>query len=371
MLALPSNGKGSKIDEVSTGTLFLSLAEKLVRHPKRIVFPEGTNPQVVRAAARFAQLRLGPVVLLGQPDLIRRQAKAQKVDLDRVMLLDPVEGQDRQMFKDHLRTEPSGAKLKLSQIDDYLSDPIIYGTLMLRFGQVDGLVAGVGAYSGNVLRPLIRMIPRLPHISRISSATILECPDKSIGDGGLLLAGDAAVVPTPTADELAATAVGLAGLKMRLTGKKARVALLSYSTKGSAGLNAETGKVIQATEKAKVLADRIGLRAEFDGELQIDAALDPQKALLKAKGSTVAGRADCLVFPDLGAGNIAVKSIQHFGGVRTYGNILLGLRLPAAEISRGASEDEVLGVAAIVGLLAVEYRKLYPEPASPVVARGR
>ena len=172
MLALPSNGKGSKIDEVSTETLFHSLAEKLVGHPKRIVFPEGTNPQVVRAAARFAQLRLGPVVLLGQPDLIRRQAKAQKVDLDRVMLLDPVEGQDRQMFKDHLRTEPSGAKLKLSQIDDYLSDPIIYGTLMLRFGQVDGLVAGVGAYSGNVLRPLIRLIQRLPNISRISSATI-------------------------------------------------------------------------------------------------------------------------------------------------------------------------------------------------------
>ena len=145
MLALPSNGKGSKIGKVSTETLFHSLAEKLVGHPKRIVFPEGTNPQVVRAAARFAHLRLGPVVLLGQPDLIRRQAKAQKVDLDRVMLLDPVEGQDRQMFKDHLRTEPSGAKLKLSQIDDYLSDPIIYGTLMLRFGQVDGLVAGVGA----------------------------------------------------------------------------------------------------------------------------------------------------------------------------------------------------------------------------------
>ena len=266
MLTLPSNGKGSKIEEVSLGTLFLSLAEKLVRHPKRIVFPEGTNPQVVRAAARFAHLRLGPVVLLGKPDLIRRQAKAQKVDLDRVMLLDPVEGQDRQMFKDHLRTEPSGAKLKLSQIDDYLSDPIIYGTLMLRFGQVDGLVAGVGAYSGNVLRPLIRLIPRLPHISRISSATILECSDKNVGDGGVLLAGDAAVVPTPTADELAATAVGLAGLKMRLTGRKARVALLSYSTKGSAGLNAETGKVIQATQKAEVLADRIGLRAEFDGE---------------------------------------------------------------------------------------------------------
>ncbi|MCX6935959.1 MAG: phosphate acyltransferase [Verrucomicrobia bacterium] len=356
---------------MNTGSLFLSLAEKLVRHPKRIVFPEGTNPQVVRAAARFAHLRLGPVVLLGQPDLIRRQAKAQKMDLDRVMILDPVEGQDRQMFKDHLRTEASGTKLKLSQIDDMLSDPILYGTLMLRFGQVDGLVAGVGAYSGNVLRPLIRMIPRLPHISRISSATILECADRKMGDGGLLLAGDAAVVPMPTADEIAATAVGLAGLKMRLTGRSAKVALLSYSTKGSAALNEETGKVIQATKKAQALAEQIGLKAEFDGELQIDAALDPQKARLKAPGSTVAGRADCLVFPDLSSGNIAIKSIQHFGAVRTYGNILLGLRLPAAEISRGTDEEEVLGVAAIVGLLAVEYRKLYPEPSSPVVARGR
>ncbi|NBQ55706.1 MAG: phosphate acetyltransferase, partial [Verrucomicrobia bacterium] len=346
-------GFGAKLEVMATSSLFLSIAEKLVRHPKRIVFPEGTNPQVVRAAARYAHLRLGPVVLLGQPDLIRRQAKMQKVDLDRVMVLDPVEGQDRQMFKDHLRSEPGGVKLKLSAIDDYISDPIVYGTLMLRFGQVDGLVAGVGAYSGSVLRPLIRMIPRLPHISRISSATILECPDKTIGDGGLLVAGDAAVVPSPAVEELASTAVGLARLKMQITGRRARVGLLSYSTKGSAALSAETGKVIQAVKKAQALAERIGLRADFDGEMQIDAALDPLKAKLKAAGSVVAGRADCLVFPDLNSGNIAIKSIQRFGSVKTYGNILLGLRLPAAEISRGADEEEVLGVAAIIGLLAV------------------
>jgi phosphotransacetylase len=105
--------------------------------------------------------------------------------------------------------------------------------------------------------------------------------------------------------------------------------------------------------------------------MQLDAALDPKKASLKISGSKVAGRADCLVFPDLNSGNIAVKSIQHFGRVRTYGNILLGLRLPAAELSRGADEEEVLGVAAIVGILAVEYRKLYPEPSSPEVALGR
>jgi phosphotransacetylase len=229
----------------------------------------------------------------------------------------------------------------------------------------------VGAYSGNVLRPLIRMIPRLPHISRISSATLLECEDGKTGDGGLLLVGDAAVVPRPTSDELAGTAVGLAGLKKRLTGRNARVALLSYSTRGSAALNDETGKMIEATKKARVLAKQIGIPGEFDGEMQLDAALDPKKAKLKIADSVVAGRADCLVFPDLNTGNIAVKGIQHFGRVRTYGNILLGMRLPAAEISRGADEEEVLGVAAIVGILAVEYRKLYPEPNSPVVAQSR
>ena len=356
---------------MSEGHLLDSLAAKLVKHPKRIVFPEGTNAKVVRAASRYAQMRMGPVVLLGQPDLIRRQAKTQKVDLNRVMLLDPVEGQDRQMFKDFLRSEAGGSKLKLSQIDDTLSDPIVYGTLMLRFGQVDGLVAGVGAYSGNVLRPLIRMIPRLPHIARISSATLLECEDGKTGDGGILVVGDAAVVPRPTSDELAATAVGLAGLKKRLTGRNARVALLSYSTRGSASMNEETGKVIEATKKARELAKQIGLPGEFDGEMQLDAALDPKKAKLKIADSVVAGRADCLVFPDLNTGNIAVKGIQHFGRVRTYGNILLGMRLPAAEISRGADEEEVLGVAAIVGILAVEYRKLYPEPASPAVALGK
>ena len=348
-----------------TGTFFLSLAEKLVRHPKRIVFPEGTNPQVVRAAARFAHLRLGPVVLLGKPDLVKKQAKIQKVDLDRVMVLDPVRGQDREIFVDHLRTQAGNEKLKLSVIHDRLSDPILYATLMLRFNQVDGLVAGVGAYSGSVLRPLIKMIPRLPQFSRISSATILECPDKAVGDGGILIAGDAAVVPTPKPEELAATAVGLAALKLQLTGRRARVALLSYSTKGSAAVNEEIQRVIDATKKAQHLATKLGIKADIDGELQIDAALNPAKAKLKAAESPVAGRADCLVFPDLNAGNIAIKSIQQFGNVRTYGNILLGLRLPAAEISRGADEEEVLGVAAIVGLFAVEYRKLHPEPSAP------
>ena len=355
---------------MQTGTFFLSLAEKLVRHPKRIVFPEGTNPQVVRAAAHYARLRLGPVVLLGKPELIRRQAKIQRVDLDRVMLLDPVHGQDRQMFVDHLRGHAGNEKLRLGAIQDRLSDPILYATLMLRFNQVDGLVAGVGAYSGSVLRPLIKMIPRLPQFSRISSATILECPDKTVGDGGLLIAGDAAVVPTPKAEELAATAVGLAALKLQLTGRRARVALLSYSTKGSAAANEEIRKVTEATRKAQQLASKIGVKADIDGELQIDAALHPAKAKLKAAGSPVAGRADCLVFPDLSAGNICIKAIQQFGNVRTYGNILLGLRLPAAEISRGADEQEVLGVAAIVGLLAVEYRKLYPEPSAPSESRN-
>ncbi|NBT90403.1 MAG: phosphate acetyltransferase, partial [Verrucomicrobia bacterium] len=140
--------------------------------------------------------------------------------------------------------------------------------------------------------------------------------------------------------------------------------------KGSAAVNEETRKIVEATKKAQALAAKIGIKADIDGELQIDAALNPGKAKLKAPGSPVAGRADCLVFPDLGAGNIAIKSIQQFGNVRTYGNILLGLRLPAAEISRGADEEEVLGVAAIVGLLAVEYRKLYPEPNVPDSARN-
>ena len=146
--------------------------------------------------------------------------------------------------------------------------------------------------------------------------------------------------------------------------------MLSYSTKGSAAANDETRKIVEATKKAQALAAKIGIKADFDGELQIDAALNPAKAKLKAAGSPVAGRADCLVFPDLNSGNIAIKSIQQFGNVRTYGNLLLGLRLPAAEISRGADEEEVLGVAAMTGLLAVEYRKLYPEPSSPMAARN-
>jgi phosphate acetyltransferase len=188
---------------------------------------------------------------------------------------------------------------------------------------------------------------------------IMEVEDTRFGEQGVLFMGDCGVIPDPTVEQLADIAVTTARLAHQISNVKPRVAMLSFSTKGSA-THASIGKVQAATALAQQKAREAHFEADFDGELQVDAALVPDIAMKKAAESKVAGRANVLIFPDLNSGNIGSKLIQHMSRANAYGQVLLGLDRPAADISRGSSAHDILGVSAIIGLQAIEYATLYP-----------
>jgi phosphate acetyltransferase len=225
--------------------------------------------------------------------------------------------------------------------------------------QADGLVSGASHITGSVLRPLFQIVRRAPDIDAASSCMAMEVEDTRIGENGVLFMADCGVIPEPNVEQLADIAVSTARLARHLLGVRPRVALLSFSTKGSAA-HASIGKVQAATAQARNKASQLNVEADFDGELQADAALVPDIISRGLADSKVAGRANVLIFPDLNSGNITSKLLGLVGHASCYGQVLLGLNRPAADVSRGSSAHDILGVAAIVGVQATDYQKLYP-----------
>lgn len=334
-----------------------TVCEKLKRHPKRIVFPDGSEPRVLRAASRFSKLKLGAPILLGKVEEIEPIAVANKIDIERIGIIDPDTADDLEVFCERL--EKLSRYRNLGNVREIVRNPNYFGAMMIQNGQADGLVGGATAEAGSLLRPLIQLVKPLPGIETISSCMMLEVSNKEYGENGVMLFADCAVIPDPTVDQLASIAVQTGKIARQLSGITPRVALLSYSSKGSSK-TAAAGKIAAATALAKQKANAENIDMEIDGELQADTALLPELAARKAPGSMVAGRANVFIFPDLNSGNIAAKLVQYLAGAETYGQILLGPSKPCADLSRGASTAEILGVAAIVGLQAIEYRKLYP-----------
>ncbi|HEX8296834.1 MAG TPA: phosphate acyltransferase [Chthoniobacteraceae bacterium] len=333
--------------------------QKLKRHPKRIVFPEGTEPRVLRAAARYVKLQLGAPVALGRREEIEKIAKAEDISLDHIGIIDPATSSEMPTFIQRLEKLKRYHDLGPTQSEEILRNPNYFGAMMVQYGQVDGLVTGARESASSSLRPLIKLIKPLPDTTSISSCTMLDLSNKRYGERGVMLFADCAVIPDPTVDQLATIAVQTGTICRQLTGNKPRVAMLSFTTKGDGRLSSPA-KVAAATALAKQKAKAAGLEMEIDGEIQADSALLPDLAEKKSAGSLVAGKANVLIFPNLDAGNIGLKLVQHLAGAETYGQILLGLSKPCADMSRGASEDDILGVAAILGLQAIEFRKLYP-----------
>jgi phosphate acetyltransferase len=336
-----------------------NVIEKLQRHPKRIVFPEGTEPRILQAARQFYSLRLGSPILLGDRTKIKEAAAGLNVSLEGVRIVNPEESEELDGFAKRFEALRRSKGLKAQEAREAMHIPNYFGAMMVAMHQADGLVSGTMEISGSVLRPLFQIIKVAPATTTASSCMVMEVEDTRFGENGILFMADCGVIPEPTVDQLADIAVSTAQLARQIIGKKPRVALLSFSTKGSAD-HPETGKVRAATAMAvKKAADR-KVEADFDGELQVDAALIPEIAARKLPESKVAGSATVLIFPDLNSGNIASKLIQHVARANAYGQILLGLDRPAADVSRGSSAHDILGVAAIVGLQSIEYDKLYP-----------
>jgi phosphate acetyltransferase len=337
-----------------------SVFKKLQRHPKRIVFPEGTEPRVLHAAERFVTLKLGTPVLLGNKAEIEKAAKAQNTSLDHVLILDPATASDLPTFTKHLEKLKRYRDLGPKGAEEILIQPNYFGAMMVQNGQVDGLVTGASEAASGTLRPLIQLIKPRPEVSSVSSCMMLDLTNKRYGERGVMFFADCAVIPEPSVEQLAEIAVESGRLCRQLTGNKPRIAMLSFSTKGSSKLPSPH-KIAAATALARQRAEAAMIEMEIDGELQADTALLPDLAEKKAPTSLVAGKANVLIFPDLNAGNIGAKLVQYLAGADAYGQILLGLSKPCADMSRGSTEDDILAVAAILGVQAIEYRKLYPE----------
>jgi phosphate acetyltransferase len=338
-----------------------SVIEKLQRHPKRIVFPEGAEPRVLQAARQFQALRLGAPILLGEPARIREAAAALNLPLDGIRLINPAESEDLEEFARRFKRvrQYQGKRLKSLEAREAMLQPNYYAAMMLAMHQADGFVAGASQITASVVRPLFQAIKPAPHISTVSSCMVMEVEDSRLGENGVLFMADCDVVENPSVEQLAEIAVSTAQLARHLLGVRPRVALLSFSTKGSAA-DPSSGKMQAAAALAEQKASAAQLDAEFDGDLQVDTALVPDIAARKLPDGKLGGRANVLIFPDLNAGNIASKLARLVGRANAYGHILLGLDRPAADVSRGSDAHDILGVAAIVGVQSVDYQKLYP-----------
>jgi len=288
-----------------------------------------------------------------------------KISLEGVRIINPAMSEDFENFAARLYRVRREKGLRQTEAREAMLQPNFYGTMMLAMHQADGLISGASHITGSVLRPLFQIVRAAPDIGAISGCMVMEVEDMRIGENGVLFMADCGVIPEPTVDQLADIAVSTARLARHMLGVRPRVALLSFSTKGSAA-HSSIGKMQAATAQARNKASQLNVEADFDGELQVDAAMVPEIAVRKLADSKVAGRANVLIFPDLNSGNIASKLLGVIGHASCYGQILLGLNRPAADVSRGSSAHDILGVAAIVGVQATDYQKLYPGADGPL-----
>ena len=350
----------SAVTHTISGMRFIArLIDKLQRHPKRIVFPEGTEPRILHAARQFHALRLGAPIVLGDRDKVKAAAAHAGVPLDGIRVIDPETSSDLDSFVQRFMRLRRSQGVQEPEARMAMKQPNYFGAMMVAMHQADGFVSGANDIPGSVFRPLFQIVKVAPQATAASSCMIVELQNAKFGEDGVLFIADCGVIPEPSVEELAEIAVSTALLAKHLLNIRPRVAFLSFSTKGSA-MHASVGRVQAATALARQRAEQKGLAADFDGELQLDAALVDEIARRKAPESPVAGRANVLIFPELNSGNIGAKLLQHVACANAYGQILLGLDRPAAEVSRGSTAQDILGVAAIVAVQAIAYHLLYP-----------
>jgi phosphate acetyltransferase len=334
------------------------LVEKLQRHPKRVVFPEGNDPRILQAARQWVTRRMGAPILLGERAAIKASAARLDLNVQGMRIIDPAHSEDFEPFAAQLAELRKTKGMTLDQARTLLRDPNYFATMMLASSQADALVGGATQSASSALRPLFQIIPKHEHAQNVASLMIIDFDEKKVGSDGSLFFADCGVMPDPSAEQLADIAVTTAFIARHLTNETPRVALLSWASKGDSQ-HPSLAKVRLATELARKRATAAGLDCEIDGELQVDAALDAAVAATKKVTGPVAGRANVLIFPDLASGNIAFKLVHILAGANSFGQIMTGLNRPAAEISRGSSAHDVFGAAAIVGCQAIDRKLLY------------
>lgn len=313
------------------------------KHNKRIVLPEGYEERTIKAADIAIEEGLAQIILIGDPVEIKSHAvKLGLKNLGKATLVNPKSHAKKDHYIEMMVELRKAKGMTKEEASKLIEDPLYLGVLMIKNGDADGEVSGADHATGDVLRPAFHYVKTAPGISVVSGAFIMILPDKTFGENGILIFADGAVHPNPTDKELAEIAIASANTAKAIAGFEPKVAILSFSTKGSAK-HELVDKVISATKIAQEMAPSLMI----DGELQGDAALVESIGLKKAPGSKIAGKANVLVFPDLNCGNIAYKLVQRLAHAEAIGPILQGMAAPINDLSRGCSVNDIVCMIAI------------------------
>lgn len=313
------------------------------KHNKRIVLPEGTEERTIQAADIAIVEGLAQIILIGSPEEIHALAEKKGLkNIAKAKIVDPKSHEKKDHYIDLMVELRKHKGLTRDEASRLIEDPLYLGVLMIKNGDADGEVSGADHSTGDVLRPAFHYVKTAPGISVVSGAFIMILPDKSFGEDGVLIYADGAVHPDPTDKELAGIAIATAHTTRAIAGFEPRIAMLSFSTKGSAS-HELVDKVVSATRIAREMAPDLMI----DGELQADAALIEAIGQKKAPGSKIAGKANVLIFPNLDCGNIAYKLTQRLAHAEAIGPILQGMAAPINDLSRGCSVSDIVSMIAI------------------------
>lgn len=323
--------------------LIQNIRQRAIGTNKRIVLPEGEEERTLRAADDVLAENIAQIILIGDENVIRENAQHWGLKhISKATIIDPLLNPRKQHFADILLEIRKSKGLTPEQAIKLVEDPLYLGVLLIKTGEADGEVAGANNATGDVLRPAFQIVKTQKGMSAVSGAFIMVLKDESFGDHGIMVFADCAVNPDPTALELAEIAVASAQTARAIAGIEPRVAMLSFSTKGSAK-HAKVDKIVEAT----ALARQMDPTLKIEGELQADAAIIEAIGRKKAPGSEIAGIANVLVFPSLESGNIAYKLVQRLAGAEAIGPVLQGLAAPINDLSRGCSVDDITNLVAI------------------------
>lgn len=327
--------------------LMNSFYEKAKNLNKTILFPEGTETRTIKAVSEIKKTGIAIPVLLGAESEVRAKAASEGVSLEGIAVIDPVTDSRYKDLCGKFYEMRKAKGMTPEKSYETLKDPIYFATMMVQMNLADGLVSGAEHSTAHTIRPALQIIKTKPGISVVSGCFIMLVPNSKYGDNGLFVFADCAVNPDPTSEQLAEIAIASADTAKNLCDMNPRVAMLSFSTKRSAD-HPNVDKVIKAFEIAKAKAPAL----EIDGELQADAALVESVGQKKSPGSSVAGKANVLVFPDLQSGNIGYKLVERLAGAQAIGPFLQGLNKPVNDLSRGCSVQDIIDVTAVTAIQA-------------------
>ena len=333
--------------------LLQEIKERAQSNPQRIVLPEGDEPRTLEAANTVIKDKVANIILLGNPEKILALAAEKGFEyIKQATIIDPDNNPELEKYAEMLCEIRKKKGMTMEEATRLAKDPLYLGCLMIKAGAADGELAGARNATGDVLRPALQIVRTKPGMTCVSGALMLFSKAKEFGEDGMIIVADVAVMPNPTAAELAQIAVATGHTMRAIAGQEPRIAMLSFSTKGSAK-HELVDKVTEATRLAKEMEPDMMI----DGELQADAALVPSVGEFKAPGSKVAGHANTLVFPSLEVGNIGYKMVQRLGGAEAIGPVLQGMAAPINDLSRGCSVSDIEMMIAITCNQAIAAKK--------------